>query len=276
MKQNLLKTAAIILLVILGISLNAQDKNVKDKLAELNGKVEKVTIKVDGKDVVFEGKEAERIVKLAKATGEANTFIFKSADGKTFSTSAKAVEGINLDEKEFDVKVLPGAKKRVKVFKGEGSGNVQVITGDDLDWKTDGGKKKVEVKIKDGKKSVTVTTNKDGKEETKTYEGDEAEKFINEEGGDGSVKVIMKKVDGDEFEDDNIMVFSTSNYANCCCKSKCNTSGKKHISIKRGGKGNMMWKMNKCDLDEKEVHVIIEKKKDVKETKENKKESEKK
>ncbi|MEW6652149.1 MAG: hypothetical protein AB1394_01640, partial [Bacteroidota bacterium] len=67
MKISQLKTAIIMLLVVLGIALNAQEKETKDKLDNLKGKVEKVTIKVDGKEVVFEGKEAERIAKAAKA-----------------------------------------------------------------------------------------------------------------------------------------------------------------------------------------------------------------
>lgn len=42
-----------------------------------------------------------------------------------------------------------------------------------------------------------------------------------------------------------------------------------------GGKGNMMWRMKSDDSDEKEVHVIVEKKKDLKESKETKKEEKK-
>lgn len=237
-KINQLKTVLIMLLFVLGITLNAQDKEAKDKLAELDGKVEKVTIKVNGKDVVFEGTDAERIVTLAKATGE-----------------KKIVQGFKLDE---------------------------------FDWTSKENQKKVKVEVKGGKKSVTVTTNKDGKEETKTYEGDEAEKFLNKDHGDGEVKVIMKKIDGDdECEgEDNHMVFIEKEIdddgRNCCCKSSCKSGGKSQIKMMHGGKGNikimkggkgtMMWKMKDSDAaEEKEVHVIIEKKKDLKEKKETKK-----
>lgn len=269
MKINQLKTAIIMLLLVLGITINAQDKEAKDKLADLKGKVEKVTIKVDGKDVVFEGKEAERIAKLAKATGEAKTFVFTSEDGKEHSGAVKVVEGVRLADKDFDVKIVPGAKKRVKIFKSGGDEKFDVMETDGFDWKADGNQKKVKVEVKDGKKNITVTTNKDGKEETKTYEGEEAEKFLKEQEGDGKVKVIMKKIGDEDVEDididaDHMIMFNKridGGGCNCCCN---------------GGKGNMMWKMMDDDSDEKEVRVIVEKKADKKkEVKEVKKEEKK-
>lgn len=262
-KINQLKTALIMLFIVLGITLNAQDKESKDKLADLKGKVEKVTIKVDGKDVVFEGKDAERIAKIAKATGESKAFVFST------------------DEDD-----APGMKKRIKVYTSGGDSKFDVVTSDDFDWKADGDQKKVKVEIKDGKKSITVTTNKDGKEEIKTYEGEEAEKFLKEQGENGKVKVIMKKVGDDECEDtecedeDHVVMFNKKigGGCNCCCKSSCNSGGMSHMKMMRGGKGNMMWKMMDDD-DEKEVHVIVEKKmdkkKELKETKETKKEEKK-
>lgn len=279
MKIYQLKTALILLLLVLGVTLNAQDKDAKDKLAELKGKVEKVTIKVDGRDVVFEGKEAERIAKLAKATGESKTFVFTTDDKGTHSGTVKLVEGVDLADKEFDVKVVPGAKKRVKIFKSGGDTKFDVIASDEIDLKTDGDQKKVKVEIKDGKKNITVTTVKDGKEETKTYEGEEAEKFLKEEGGNGKVKVFVKKIgEDDELEGDNVFYFndnSNGGGCGCCCKSSCNRGGKKEVRIMHGGKGNMMWRMKSDDSDEKEVHVIVEKKKDLKESKETKKEEKK-
>lgn len=259
-----LKTALIVLFLILGITLNAQDKEAKDKLADLKGKVEKVTIKVDGKDVVFEGKEAERIAALAKATGE-----------------AKLVHGFKLDES-----AMSGAKKHVRIFKNGGDKQFTVISSDDLDMKAGENEKKVKVEIVDGKKNITITTNKDGKEETKTYEGEEAEKFLKEDGGDGNVKVIVKKLgDDDECDSegtDHMIFFDEKTYGggcSCCCKNSCNSKGKSHMKMMHGGKGKMMWKMMDDDSDGKEVHVIVEKKvdkkKELKETKETKKEEKK-
>ncbi|MFA7421812.1 MAG: hypothetical protein WCZ90_19165 [Melioribacteraceae bacterium] len=260
-KNNQFITSLIMLFLALGISLNAQDKEAKDKLADLKGKVEKVTIKVDGKDVVFEGKEAEQIAKLARVTGKTHAFAFSTDDD------------------------TPGTKKRIKIFTNDGDEHFNVMTSDKLDWEGDGDQKKVKVEIKDGKKNITVTTKKDGKEETKTYEGEEAEKFLSTEGGDGTVKVIMKKVGDDECESEdaeNVIVFNKKidgGGCNCCCKSSCKSGEMNHIKMMHGGKGKMMWRMMDDDSDEKEVHVIVEKKvdkkKELKETKETKKEEKK-
>lgn len=262
MKINQFKTALIMLFLILGITLNAQDKVAKDKLDALKGKIEKVTVKVDGKDVVFEGKDAERIAKLARVTGETKAFVFSTDDD--------------------DAK---GMKKRVKVIAHGGDEKFDIVTSDDFNWKADGDQKKVKVEIKDGKKSITVTTNKDGKEETKTYEGEEAEKFLKDQGEDGKVKVFMKKLGDDECEDnecedeDHVVMFNKKiggGECGCCCKGG---GGMSHMKMMHGGKGNMMWKMMDDDSDEKEVHVIVEKKadkkKELKETKETKKEEKK-
>ncbi|MDP2035932.1 MAG: hypothetical protein Q8L04_01005 [Ignavibacteria bacterium] len=259
-KINQLKAVLIMLFLVLGVTLYAQDKESKDKLVDLKGKVEKVTIKVDGKDVVFEGKDAERIAKIAKATGESRAFIYSTDDDNA-----------------------PGMKKRIKVFTSGGGSKCNVVTSDDFDCKVEGNQKKIKVEIRDGKKSITVTTNNDGKEETKTYEGEEAEKFLKDQGEDGKVKVFMKKLGDDECEDtecedeDHVVMFNKKigGGCNCCCKSSCNSGGMSHMKMMHGGKGNMMWKMMDDD-DEKEVKVIVEKKMDKKkELKETKKEEKK-
>lgn len=281
-KINQLKTALIMLFLVLGITLNAQDKEAKDKLADLKGNVEKVTIKVDGKDVVFEGKEAERIATLAKATSGTKLVQGIKIDEADIAQSGnlKKVEGFKLDES-----ALSSAKKHVRIFKNGGDKQFTVISSDDLDMKAGENEKKVKVEIVDGKKNITITTNKDGKEETKTYEGEEAEKFLKEEGGDGNVKVIVKKLGDDDCDSEGTdhMIFfnekTDGGGCSCCCKSSCKSGGMNHIKMMHGGKGKMMWKMMDDDSDEKEVHVIVEKKvdkkKELKETKETKKEEKK-
>jgi len=60
--------------------------------------------------------------------------------------------------------------------------------------------------IEDGELKVTVTTTKDGKKEVKTYEGEDSEKFLEENGDynmqfdndeDGENIIILKTCDGD-------------------------------------------------------------------------------
>lgn len=250
MKISQLKTAIIMLLVVLGIALNAQEKETKDKLDNLKGKVEKVTIKVDGKEVVFEGKEAERIAKAAKAANGSKAFVF------------------TMDENDL---LSPCKKKRVKIFKSDGDSCSGVCSSDETELKPDRKNKEVKVKIIDGAKSVTVTTKKDGREETKTYTGEEAEKFIEENGADGKVKVMVKKLGDEESAcKDHLIHFNKrigDNCCKCCCISSCCKSSEKQIKCSSGDKGNIKWKVKCDDSNEKEVHIILEKKKDVKNSK---------
>ena len=225
MKQlTALKVTAIILFLAMGIALKAQDKNeFKDKLDQLKGKIEKVTVNVDGKDVVFEGKDAERLVKIVKPMAGKRMMWFGDDDDMNFD-----------------------GKENAMMFHFK----------DDVDEAKGEGKKKVQVEIKDGKKQVTITTtNKDGKEETKIYEGDEADKYIKEHEvnvpGHKRIKIITE---GDD--DDGDVVFnrhiSAGNRCGCCCGGGMNM-------MKMPGMGNhkMMMKMMDGGDDE---DVIIEKK----------------
>lgn len=180
---NISKTSMIALIVLFGfltVNVTAQEKDaVKSKLDDIKGNVEKVTIKADGKDVVFEGKDAEKLVKKLKDRFE-KKMIWVSEDGDT----NKNVMTYSFDnDKDFDVK----------------AGNMD---------------KKVKVEIKDGNKKVTVTTMKDGKEETKVYEGAEAEKFLKDNARSESIKVIMK---GDKDKEGNMFFVSKSGDKKCCC-----------------------------------------------------------
>jgi hypothetical protein len=200
--------AIICLFGIFSLTVLAQDKKdqLDSKLDQLKGKVEKLTVKVDGKDVVFEGKDAEKLAGKLKAFS-------KMPDIKWFS--------------EEDGK-----------FEGEG-GNVMIYKfrdGDDnMDWTVKSDEdKKIEVTIEDGKKKVSVTTSKDGKEETKTYEGEEAEKFLKENQKAGKFKIM---VDGDARMKDHMMFFDRKlddDESGCCCcrgrmKIKHFSPGKKII-----------------------------------------------
>ena len=63
-KSKFIAMLTIILLALFSIAISAQDKEKPNsKMDQLKGKIEKITVKVDGKDVVFEGKEAEKLAK---------------------------------------------------------------------------------------------------------------------------------------------------------------------------------------------------------------------
>jgi hypothetical protein len=187
--------AVIFLFGIFSLTVLAQDKKdqLDSKLDQLKGKVEKLTVKVDGKDVVFEGKDAEDLAKKLRTFGKMPKMHWLSEeDGE-----------------------LEGEDGNVMIYKFRKN-------DDDFDWTAKGeDNKKIEVKIEDGKKKVSVTTFKDGKEETKTYEGEEAEKFLKENQKAGKFKIM---VDGDSGMKDHMMLFERKldDDQNCCgcCRGK--------------------------------------------------------
>jgi hypothetical protein len=228
----------IIILGLFSMTLLAQEKEeVKSKLNQLKGKVEKITVKVDGKDVVFEGEEAQKIADKMKS--EKRIKIFSSGD---------------LKELEED-------DSNVMVFRSEGKAG-------DFDIKTDGVKKKVNVEDKDGKMVVTITTMKDGKEETKTYEGDEAEKFLNEEKGMKHITVTMN--DDEDMPKDHMIYFNRkidkgmSKHGCNCCSGGCSME---MAPMHGNAPHKMMMKMKSDDNDNNESDVMIEKKIEKKEQK---------
>lgn len=187
---NSRKILVIVIFFLLGIfslTLFAQDKKdeTDSKLDQLKGKVEKLTVKVDGKDVVFEGKEAEKLVKKLRAFGKTPEMIWLSDEDEEFEHEGGKVMMFKYDSKDKDF---------------------TVSDKDDMD-------RKVEVRIVDGDKKVTVTTMKDGKEETKTYEGEEAEKYLNDNKKSGSFRIMIDK---DKKAGDHIIYFDRKNDDDSC------------------------------------------------------------
>ncbi|HOI29258.1 MAG TPA: hypothetical protein PLZ15_05790 [Melioribacteraceae bacterium] len=192
---NSRKVILIIIFFLLGIfslTLFAQDKKdeTATKLDQLKGKVEKLTVKVDGKDVVFEGKEAEGLVKKLRAFGKMPEMIWLSDEEEIEHTGGKVMM-FKYDSKDKD-------------FNWSGK--------DDMD-------KKIEVRIVDGDKKVTVTTKKDGKEEIKTYEGEEAEKFLEENQKSGNFRIMIGK---DKKAGDHMIYFDrkSGKEGGCCIRMK--------------------------------------------------------
>lgn len=232
-RSKFLTMMTIILLGLFSLRLFAQDKEeTKSKFDRLKGKVEKITVRVDGKDVVFEGSDAQKMADRMKS--EKKIKIFSSG-------------GLKENEEGDD---------NVMVFRSK-------TKGEDFDINRDDVKKKVKIEEKDGKKIVTITTIRDGTEETKTYEGDEAEKFLNEEKG---MKHITVNMDDDEDMSKDHMVYFNSKMGNkrmnkhsCCCCGDMDMApmhGKSHHKMMMKSDGN----------DDDESDVIIEKKIEKKES----------
>jgi hypothetical protein len=223
LKSNTVKLVAFVVFLALGFSLYAQDKNeFKDKLKSIEGKVDKVTVKVDGKDVVFEGKDAEKLIEIVKP-GEGKKMVWISSGD---------------DEKVIH---MGGNKMKVYAFSDD---DKELSSGDKL-------QKKVKVEVEDGKKKVILTTIKDGKEETKTYEGEEAEKMLKEV---KEAKTFNIQLDNEEGELKDNMIFMRkdadggSSCCKCCCCGHSMGRGRKHMMIKEFD-GD----------DDKDVQVIIKK-----------------
>lgn len=182
------KFFAIMIILILGLfsmTILAQEKDeTKSKLDNLKGKIEKLTIKADGKDIVFEGKDAEKLVKMIKSSPRKG-FMFRSDDGNMMKM---------------------------------GGGNVMMFRSkddDDSNVKDEKSKKNVKIEINDGNKKITVTTMKDGKEEIKIYEGEDAEKFMKEEKG---MKHFNIQIDDDEdMPQCGMMFFKQMGGCDCSC-----------------------------------------------------------
>ena len=224
------KFFAIMIILILGLfsmAIFAQEKDeTKSKLDNLKGKIEKLTIKADGKDIVFEGKDAEKLVKMLKSSPHKG-FMFKSDDGNMMK------------------------------MKG---GNVMMFRSkdDDADEKGGENKKNVKVEVNDDGKKITVTTMKDGKEETKVYKGEDAEKFIKEEKG---MKHFNIQIDSDEdMQKDRIMFFKhlEGNNRGCSCCGGEKMMMRKHFPDK--SMKHMMIEEKEDDEKSEKVEKKVEKK----------------
>ncbi len=230
-KSKFLTMAVILLLGIFSMTLLAQNKE-ESKLDQLKGKVEKITFKVDGKDVVFEGKDAEKLADKVK--------------------SEKRIEIITDDNAKSSGK----GEKKIVIVKSKKGANESAF-----ETKNDGNETKVNVEVNDGKKVITVTTVKDGKEETKTYEGEEAEKFLKDQKEMKDISVYV--TDGEKMEKGNVFFFKNKMKAGkggmscgcgCCCGEGCGMKETKEPGME---KHKMMMKMKEGNCDSK---MMLEKK----------------
>jgi len=164
-----LKTSVRIILPAIVIfmlsSFGFAQEDLKDKLSEIEGHVDKITINAGGKEFTFEGEDAEKLFsKMQSSTKSSNTFIVK------------------IDEEGG------GGTKKIIIKSGGGSEEIyefQTDGGDHAVWFSDdenfeGLDKNIKVEIEDGNKKVTVTTKENGEEKTEIYEGEEAEEYLEE------------------------------------------------------------------------------------------------
>jgi hypothetical protein len=169
--------------------LPAQDK--ADILNDVKGDVTKITITTEEGEYNFEGKDAESLFKKMKSSGSNFVWHSSGSDGK------KKVVVIDSD----------GSGQKVEIL-GDDDEDELIVIADDIDSDIDGIKKKVKVEMEDGNKKVTVTTNENGEENTEVYEGEDAEKYLEEmkEKHCGDMEFFIEKDDDGNVKKKKIII----------------------------------------------------------------------
>jgi hypothetical protein len=152
-------------------------QGVSDKLKDIDGKVNKITITTEEGEYIFEGEDAAQLFKKMKSSG--NSFVWHSAekDGK------KKVVFLDSDSEEHHIEVFGGDEEDL------------IVISEDVDADINCTNKKVKVEVEDGNKKVTVTTKENGEEKTEVYEGDEADEYIKKmkEKHHGDMDILIEK-----------------------------------------------------------------------------------
>jgi len=155
----------------------------KKMLKDINGKVDEIVIKSEGKVFTFSGDEAEELFSALKKDKQVNSFSFTTKDGKVFTDNSLT--------KKIIIKDLDNdSEDEVLVFVDED------FDSDDADIKRI--EKKVIVSDAGGKKIVKVTTNEDGKENIEVYEGKAADEYLEKMKSEKEIEVNVdiKEEDG--------------------------------------------------------------------------------
>lgn len=135
---------------------------IEDKINKIEGTADKIVITSNGKEYVFEGKDAEQLFeKMKRKSGK--SFVWESTDD-------------DKTEKKVIVLKSDGEKEMIEITGDDN--NILIKRDDDLDSIEGDIDKKIKVEIEDGNKKVTVTTKENGEEKTEVYEGKEAEDFL--------------------------------------------------------------------------------------------------
>ena len=178
-----------ILFVILLLSpiLTFAQSDVKKMLKDINGKVDEIVIKSEGKEFTFSGDEAAELFSAMKKEKEVKSFSFTTKDGKVF-TDDSLTKKIIIKDLDND------SEDEVLVFVDED------FDSDDADIKRI--EKKVMVSDDGGKKIVKVTTNEDGKENIEIYEGTAADEYLEKMKSENEIEVNVdvKEEDGQKVK----------------------------------------------------------------------------
>jgi hypothetical protein len=170
-------------IILLSPILTFAQSDVKKMLKDINGKVDEIIIKSEGKEFTFRGDEAEELFSALKKDKQVKSFTFTTKDGKVFKDDSLTKKIIikNLDD---------DSEEEVLVFVDED------FDSDDTEIKPI--EKKVIVSGENDKKVVEVTTTENGKENIEIYEGKAADDYLEKmkSENENEVNVDVKVKDG--------------------------------------------------------------------------------
>lgn len=161
MKTRYTLISAVFIYLFINAHTTIAQNDLNEKIKDINGSVDKITITSDGKEYTFEGKDAEKLFQKMKSN-QVQSFVWNSSDDSVKKVIILDATG---NEDEIEVK---GGDENVLIIK----------TNKGLDDMDDGITKKIKVVVEDGNKKVTVTTKENGQEKTEVYEGKAAEEYI--------------------------------------------------------------------------------------------------
>jgi hypothetical protein len=182
MKKSLITFSILLLFPMLAFAQSDVAKMLKD----INGKVDEVVIKSDGKEYKFSGDEANKLFSAMKNEKEIKSFSFITKDGQIIEGDSSAkkiiIKELGKDKDDSNSQIL------VFIDEDSDSGDVDVNRIE----------KKVIVTNEGDKKVVKVTTTENGKENIEVYEGKAADEYLEKMKSDNEIKVNVdvKEEDG--------------------------------------------------------------------------------
>jgi hypothetical protein len=165
--------------------------SIKEKLKNIDGKIDEIIIKSDGKEYSFIGDEVDNLFNMIMKPHHPKHFKFNFEDGKFFKCDSSKktiiIKDLNLNDDDIDI---DNDDEDILIYLNDDNN----LESDDVNIQ-----KKVIVNDQDGKKIVTVTTNEDGKETVQIYEGQAADEYLDKMRDEKEIKV---KVDVDNDSND--------------------------------------------------------------------------
>ncbi|MBK7105188.1 MAG: hypothetical protein IPH62_07885 [Ignavibacteriae bacterium] len=170
--------------------LSAQEKDLKGKLKEIKD-AKKIVVTTEKGDVVFEGDEANQLLKRMKSSEMKKRIQVISEDDEILT---EEIEGLENDDE--DILIWKSEDGEEKVIKHKGKGHkIMMFKNDNGGTDIIENKKTIKIKVDDenGEKNVTVTTKENGEEKVETYKGKEADEYLEKMEDEKNMKIDINE-----------------------------------------------------------------------------------